>query len=248
LSKVTLSSQELSRYDRQMMIDGFGVEGQEKLKKAKVFIAGAGGLGSPISIYLAVAGVGHIRIIDRDVVDLSNLNRQILHWGKDVGRAKAESAGDKLRGLNPDIKVEAIRGEITAANVSELIEGFDVVVDAMDNFATRYLLNATAVEKRLPFFHGGIYGMSGNATTVIPGKTACLRCIFPEAPPSEKFPVIGVAPAVIGCIQATEVIKYIVGIGNLLTNRLLMFDGANMEFTEARIRRKPHCVVCATCA
>ena len=247
MDKVTLSQQELSRYDRQMMIDGFGLEGQQKLKKAKVFIAGAGGLGSPISIYLAVAGVGHIRIIDRDVVDLSNLNRQILHWHQDVGRAKADSAGAKLRGLNPDIKVEAIREEITAANVAQLIEGFDVVVDAMDNFPTRYLLNATAINRKLPFFHGGIYGMSGNATTIIPGKTPCLRCIFPEPPPSEKFPVIGVAPAVIGCIQATEVIKYIVGIGNLLTNRLLMFDGANMEFTEVRIKRKPACEDCCSC-
>lgn len=241
-----LSQNELLRYDRQMMLDGFGVAGQQKLKQASVFIAGAGGLGSPISIYLAVAGVGHLRIVDRDVVELSNLNRQILHWNRDIGRAKIESAREKLSALNPDIRVETIRENITGDNIGQLVAGCQIIVDAMDNFPTRYILNRTAIERGLPFLHGGIYGMSGMTTTIIPGKTPCLRCLFPEPPPPEKFPVIGVAPAIIGCIQATEAIKYIVGIGKLLTNRLLIYDGANMEFREVRIKRAPNCRDCST--
>jgi adenylyltransferase/sulfurtransferase len=227
------------------MMDRFGVEGQERLKRARVFVAGAGGLGSPVSIYLAVAGVGKLCIVDRDTVELSNLNRQILHWDKDIGGTKASSAGEKLRQMNPNIAVETIVATITEDNISQLAEGYDLIVDAMDNFPTRYLLNKTAVERKIPLFHGGIYGMSGIATTIIPGVTPCLRCIFPEAPPPEKFPVVGVAPAIIGCIQATEVIKYIVGIGNLLTNRLLIFDGLNSEFREVKLSRAPSCRDCA---
>ena len=240
-----LTERELARYNRQIIMDRFGVEGQEKLKSAKVFVAGAGGLGSPVSIYLTVAGVGKLRIVDRDTVELSNLNRQILHWEKDIGVTKASSAGEKLRQMNQNIEVETMVETITEDNISQLAEGYDLIVDAMDNFPTRYLLNKTAIERKIPLFHGGIYGLSGIATTIIPGETPCLRCIFPEAPPPEKFPVVGVAPAIIGCIQATEVIKYIVGIGNLLTNRLLIFDGLNSEFREVRPSRAPNCVDCA---
>ena len=202
-------------------------------------------MGSPIAIYLAVAGVGNLRIVDRDAVELSNLNRQILHWNKDIGRMKAVSAGEKLRQMNPDIEVETLEATIAEENVSQLVEGHDLIVDAMDNFPTRYLLNKTAIDKSIPLFHGGIHGMSGIVTTIIPRETPCLRCIFPEAPPAEKFPVIGVAPAVIGSIQATEVIKYIVGIGNLLTDRLLIFDGLNSEFREVKPSRSPKCPDCA---
>lgn len=240
-----LSESELIRYDRQIMIDGLGVEGQERLKRARVFIAGAGGLGSPISIYLTVAGVGNLRIVDRDTVELSNLNRQILHWDRDIGHTKASSAREKLRQMNPDIEVETIETTIAEDNLPHLVEGYDLIVDAMDNFPTRYLLNKMAIEKRVPLFHGGIYGMSGIVTTIIPGETPCLRCIFPEAPPPERFPVIGVAPAVIGCIQATEVIKHIVGIGTQLTGRLLIFDGLNSEFREVKPSRSPNCMDCA---
>jgi len=239
-----LTKHELERYDRQIMIEGFGEEGQEKLKKARIVIAGGGGLGSPTSIYLAAAGVGTIRIIDCDRVALSNLNRQILHWDKDVGKRKVDSATEKLRNLNQEIKIEAIEEKITEANVPQLVAGFDLIVDAMDNLPTRYLLNKAAIENNIPFFHGAVYGFEGRVMTIIPRQTACLRCVCRGVIPGEKFPVIGVTPAIIGCIQATEVIKYIVGTGELLTNRLLIYDGLDMKFTEFKVKKDPDCEHC----
>ena len=241
-----LTTAERDRYQRQIMMDGFGEVGQEKLKQAKVFIAGAGGLGSPVAIYLAVAGVGQIRIVDRDVVELSNLNRQILHWDKDVDRGKAESAGEKLRQMNSDIKIETIAENITEANILELVGDCQLIVDAMDNFPTRYLLNKAALSRNIPFFHGSIHGLDGMATTIIPGETACLRCIFPEPPPVAIFPVLGVTPGIIGIIQATEVIKYIVGIGELLKNRLLVWDGTITHFGELIVKKDPQCRDCGS--
>jgi len=240
-----LTPEEVERYGRQIMVEGFGEEGQEKLKRAKVFVAGAGGLGSPISTYLTAAGVGTIRIVDHDRVELSNLNRQVLHWGEDIGKRKVDSVLEKLKRLNKGVKIEATKELITEATVSQLVAGFDVIVDAMDNLPTRYLLNKAALEKNIPFFHGAVYGFEGRAMTIIPGKTACLRCVYRGAIAQEKFPVVGVTPAVIGCIQATEVIKYIVGIGELLTNRLLIFDGLDMEFTKFRVKRDPGCEHCS---
>ena len=240
-----LTTDELERYDRQIIIKGFGKEGQEKLKKARIFIAGAGGLGSLTSMYLAVAGAGVIRIVDHDRVELSNLNRQVLHWDKDIGQSKVDSAAEKLKKLNQRVEIEAIAKMITEANVSQLVAGFDLIVDAMDNLPTRYLLNKAALEKNIPFFHGAVYGFEGRAMTIIPGKTACLECVYHGATtPEEKFPVIGVAPAIIGCIQATEVIKYIVGIGELLTNRLLIYDGLNLKFAEFKVKKDPNCEHC----
>ncbi len=239
-----LTKDELERYDRQIMINGFGEKGQEKLKKAKVFIAGSGGLGSPVSIYLAVAGVGRIRIVDRDRVERSNLNRQVLHWDENLSMKKVDSAAEKLKRLNPGVEIEAMAETITETNVSQLASGFDLIVDAMDNLPTRFLLNKAALEMNIPFFHGAVYGFEGRAMTIIPGKTACLRCVYRGVPPAGKFPVIGVTPAVIGCIQATEVIKYIVGIGNLLTNRLLIYDGWNLTFTELKVEKDPNCEHC----
>ena len=239
-----LTRDERERYDRQIIIPGLGEEGQEKLKQAKVFIAGAGGLGSPASTYLAAAGVGVIRVVDHDRVELSNLNRQVLYWDNDIGRSKVASAIDKLRKLNQEVEIEAIQETITEANISQLVAGFDLIVDAMDNLPTRYLLNKAALNKNIPFFHGAIYGFEGRAMTIIPGKTACLRCVYRGVIPEEKFPVIGVTPAVIGCIQATEVIKYIVGIGKLLTNRLLVYDGLNLKFTEFMVNKDPNCEHC----
>jgi molybdopterin/thiamine biosynthesis adenylyltransferase len=241
-----LTTAERDRYQRQIMMDGFGEVGQEKLKQAKVFIAGAGGLGSPVAIYLAVAGVGQIRIVDRDVVELSNLNRQILHWDKDVDRGKAESAGEKLRQMNSDIKIEVIAENLTEDNILELIGDCQLIVDAMDNFPTRYLLNKAALSRNMPFFHGSVHGLDGMATTIIPGETACLRCIFPEPPPAAIFPVIGVTPGIIGCIQATEVIKHIVGIGELLKNRLLVWDGTITHFGELIVKKDPQCRDCGS--
>jgi len=239
-----LTEEELERYDRQIMIRGLGEKGQEKLKQARVVIAGAGGLGSPAAIYLTAAGVGTIQIIDHDKVELSNLNRQVLHWDKDVGRDKIESAREKLSLLNRNVRIEMVKETITEANVSRLVAGCDVIIDAMDNLPTRFILNRAAVENRIPFVHGAIYGLEGRVMTVLPGQTACLRCIYRGLTPRGKFPVIGVTPAVIGCIQATEAIKCITGLGQLLTNRLLVYDGLKMKFTELTVKKDPDCEHC----
>jgi len=239
-----LTKDDRARYDRQIMIKGIGEEGQEKLKRAKVFIAGSGGLGSPVAIYLAAAGVGMMRLVDHDRVELSNLNRQVLHGDTDIGRRKIDSAKEKLKGLNQSVEIEALAETITEDNVSRLVDGFDLIVDAMDNLPTRYVLNKAAIDKNIPFFHGAVYGFEGRAMTIIPGKTACLWCVYQGRVTKGKFPVIGVAPAVIGCIQATEVIKYILGIGELLTNSLLIYDGLNLEFTRLTIKRDPNCEHC----
>ena len=238
-----LTEKEKEKYDRQIMI--YGEAGQEKLKKAKVFLAGAGGLGSPIAIYLTAAGIGTIRIADHDKVELSNLNRQVLHWEENVGGRKTESAAAKLRKLNPDVKIETITDTITEANVLQLVGDTDVIVDAMDNLPTRYILNKAAILKGIPFIHGAVYGFEGRAMTIVPGKSACLNCLYHNVKvPKEKFPVIGVAPAVIGCIEATEVIKYITGLGELLTDRILNYDGLRMRFTEFIIKPDPSCEQC----
>jgi molybdopterin/thiamine biosynthesis adenylyltransferase len=240
-----LTEKEKERYDRQIIIYGFGEEGQEKLKKAKVFIAGAGGLGSSAAIYLAAAGIGTIRIADNDTVERSNLNRQVLHWEEDIGGRKVESAAAKLCQLNPEIKIETTSETITENNVLKLVGDADLIVDAMDNLPTRYILNKAAVKKGIPCFHGAVYGFEGRAMTVIPGKTACLNCLYHNVKvPKEKFPVIGVTPAVIGCIQATEVIKYLTGMGELLTDRILNYDALRMRFTEFTIKRDPNCEHC----
>ncbi len=238
-----LTKDELKRYERQISI--FGEDGQGKLKKAKVFIAGAGGLGSSISTYLTVAGIGKLRMVDNDIVALENLNRQILHWDNDIGKKKLESAAAKLKRMNPNVEVEVISETINKGNIDELVGDFDMIVDAMDNFAARYVLNKAALVKKIPLFHGAVHGFYGQATTIIPGKTACLRCIFPEAPPPTIPPVVGVTPGVIGCIQATEVIKYILGIGSLLENRLLMWDGLKAEMDEVPLEKNPRCEDCA---
>ena len=237
-----LSTRELDRYKRQILL--FGEEGQEKLKKAQIFIAGAGGLGSPISFYLAVAGVGTIIIVDKDVVELTNLNRQILHNDGDIGRTKTVSAEEKLTAINPDITIRAIDTTIDETNVKRLVGSSDGIVDAMDNFPTRYLLNETAVKKKIPLFHGAIRGLYGQATTIIPRTTPCLRCIFPNAPPREVFPVVGVTPGFIGMIQATEVLKYLLHDGRLLTNRLFLWDGLEAHAEEIIVERNLACPVC----
>ena len=236
------SEHERERYKRQMML--FGDEGQERLKKAHIFIAGAGGLGSPVSLYLAVAGVGTITIVDMDVVDQTNLNRQILHFDRDIGRKKTTSAKEKLREINPDITVHAIDVKIDETNAADLVGKADGIVDAMDNYPTRYLLNDLAIAKQIPFFHGGIRGFYGQATTIIPGTTPCLKCIFPKAPPKEVFPVVGVTPGIIGTVQANEVLKYVLGIGELLTGRLFIWDGMQAHAEEICMERNPYCEAC----
>lgn len=237
-----LSQRELERYKRQILL--FGDEGQEKLKRAKIFIAGAGGLGCPVSLYLAVAGVGTITLVDKDVVEQTNLNRQILHYDRDIGRKKTDSAQEKLEQINPDITVRVIEDTITEANAAKLVGKVDAIVDGMDNFPTRYILNDTAIQKKIPLFHGAIRGLYGQATTIIPGKTACLRCIFPNPPPKEVFPVVGVTPGFIGMVQVTEVLKYFLKSGELLTNRLLIWDGMQAHADEITIERNIRCEAC----
>ena len=238
------SERERERYKRQMML--FGDEGQQLLKKAHIFVAGAGGLGSPVSLYLAVAGVGTLTVVDRDEVDQSNLNRQILHYDCDIGRKKTESAEEKLHAINPDIRIRAIDTTIEEENVADLVGEADGIVDAMDNYLTRYLLNDVAIKKKIPLFHGAVCGFYGQATTIIPEQTACLACIFKKAPPKEVFPVVGVTSGVIGTVQATEVLKYLLKRGDLLTNRLFLWDGMQARGEEISMERNPGCVVCGS--
>ena len=239
-----LTDGEQERYERQLLLREIGEEGQKKLKGASVFVAGAGGLGCSAVLYLAAAGVGRMRLVDHDRVEPGNLNRQVLHWDEDIGRTKAASATAKLKRFNNRMDIEPVENILTTDNVSQLVAGFDVIVDALDNLPARYVLNRAALEQNIPLFHGAVYGFEGRATTIIPGETACLRCVCRDTIPGETFPVIGVTPAVIGCIQATEVIKYIAGCGRLLTNRLLIYDGLNMSFAEYRIKKDPHCDHC----
>ncbi len=239
-----LSKEEIQIYDRQIMIPELGIEGQEKLKKARIFIAGAGGLGSPVTFYLAAAGVGTIIIADNDTVEASNLNRQVLHWKKNVGDKKTESAREKISLLNNFINVETVYKTLTEKNIIDLTEECDAIVDAMDNIVTRFALNKAAIELNIPLFHGAVSGMEGRATTIIPGKTACIGCIYRQDVTSSKFPVLGVTPGLIGIIQATEVIKYITGIGELLKNRLLIYDGMELNFKEFKLSRNPECTEC----
>jgi len=232
------------RYARQMLIDGWGEEGQKKLKNSTVFIAGAGGLGSPVSIYLAVAGIGKIIICDFDSVEVTNLNRQILHSHTRIGINKALSAKITLTAINPDIEVIPITSKITAENAFELVGDSHIIMDCMDNLETRYILNEVAIKKGIPLVFGAIYGIQGMLSFIQPPETPCLRCLFPEAPPKETFPVVGATPGVIGALQALEAIKYLVGIGKLLKNKLLVWDGMSCDFKTFKARKDPSCLVC----
>ena len=241
-----LSAEELERYRRQLNLPNFGEEGQEKLKRARVLVAGVGGLGSPALLYLTVAGVGYIQIIDSDAVELSNLNRQILHWTPDLDLPKVDSAAEKLRLLNPYVQIEAIHKTISQDNLESLTSGVDLIIDAVDNLATRYFLNQYAITKNIPFFHGAVAGFEGRALTILPGRSACLMCLYRGVSLTGKPAVLGATPGLIACIQVTEAIKYLTGAGQLLLNRLLVYDGLNMKFSEVKVTRDPHCSHCGT--
>ena len=237
-----LSERERERYQRQILL--FGEEGQERLKEAEIFIAGAGGLGSPVAIYLAVGGVGTLTVVDSDAVDRTNLNRQVLHTDRDIGVKKVASAREKLEALNPDITIRAIDAHIGEGTAAKLVGRADGIVDCLDNYPARYILNRVALGKEIPLFHGAVRGMYGQATTIIPGKTPCLACIFPKAPPEEEFPVVGVTPGLIGMVQVNEVLKYLLGTGDLLANRLFLWDGLQGQATEICVERNPACATC----
>ncbi len=239
-----LTEYDLTRYQRQMLIEGWGESGQEKLKSSRVFVAGAGGLGSPVAFYLAVAGVGEIRICDADRVELSNLNRQILHNDTSIGELKAVSAEKTLRALNPEIKVVTCSDRLDENSMERIVGMPDVIVDCLDNFETRYLLNAYCIRQGIPWVHGAIWGMSGQVTFLQPPETPCLRCLFPGLTRKETFPVIGVTAGLTGCVQVLEVLKYLTGVGDLLKGQLLLLEGAEMSFTSFRVERRRTCPDC----
>ncbi len=247
---IVLTGDQLSRYSRHTLIPEVGVKGQIKLLGSKVLCIGAGGLGSPSSMYLAAAGVGTLGMIDDDVVDASNLQRQILHGTDRVGIAKVDSAEQTLKGLNPDVRVDKHRTRITSANALELIAPYDVVIDGADNFATRYLVNDCALRLGKPVVHASIFRFEGQLT-VFPGNgSPCYRCLYPQPPPAEEAPscaeagVLGVLPGIMGVLQATEAIKLILGLGNTLAGRLLVYDALATKFRELKLRRDPKCPTC----
>jgi molybdopterin/thiamine biosynthesis adenylyltransferase/rhodanese-related sulfurtransferase len=248
----TLTGEQRRRYSRHLLLPNVGEAGQAKLLDAKVLLIGAGGLGSPAALYLAAAGVGTIGIIDDDVVDASNLQRQVIHTTDRIGTSKVQSARQAIEALNPDVTVQAIENRMTPENVFAVIDGYDVIVDGSDNFATRYLLNDATVLKKIPVVHGSIFRFDGQVTVLDPRDDAspCYRCLFPSPPPPELAPncaeagVLGVLPGLIGMIQATEAIKLVLGIGEPLVGRLLMVDALSMDFRSLRIRRALHCPMC----
>jgi sulfur-carrier protein adenylyltransferase/sulfurtransferase len=250
-SAVHLSTEELQRYSRHLIMPEVTADGQRRLKAARVLCIGAGGLGSPAALYLAAAGVGTIGIVDFDAVDLSNLQRQILHGTKDVGRGKLESARDRLRDINPEIDIELHQCRFSSENASEIVSKYDVVVDGSDNFATRYLSNDVCVFAQKPNVYGSVFRFEGQTTVFAPHLGGpCYRCLFPEPPPPESVPncaqagVLGVLPGIIGMLQAIEAIKLILGIGEPLIGRLLHFDALKVKFRELNLRRDAECPVC----
>ena len=246
----TLSAEQQRRYSRHVLVPEVGEAGQQKLLEAKVLLVGAGGLGSPAGLYLAAAGVGTLGILDSDIVDLTNLQRQVLHTTASVGRPKTESAETTIRGLNPDVRVVRHDTRLEAANVMEVIAPYHVIVDGCDNFATKYLVNDAAVLTGKTNVYGSIFRFDGQASTFVPKRGPCYRCLYPEPTPTELAPscdeagVLGVLPGVVGLIQATEAIKAILGQGDLLVGRLLTYDALAMTFRQFKIRRDPRCAVC----
>src|SRR6266705_6497865 len=246
-----LSAEELQRYSRHLMMPEVTPDGQRRLKAARVLCIGAGGLGSPAALYLAAAGVGTIGIVDFDDVDLSNLQRQILHGTKDIGRGKLESAQDRLRDINPEIEIELHQCRFSSENAPQIVSEYDIVVDGSDNFATRYLSNDVCVFAHKPNVYGSVFRFEGQTTVFAPHLGGpCYRCLFPEPPPPDSVPncaqagVLGVLPGIIGMLQAIETIKMIVGVGESLVGRLLHFDALKARFRELNLRRDPECPVC----
>ena len=247
-----LTRDEVLRYSRHLILPDVGVDGQRRLKGARVLLVGAGGLGSPAALYLAAAGVGHLGVVDFDTVDVTNLQRQVLHGTRDVGRSKLASATDRLADLNPHVEVESYATRLTSENALEIIGDYDLVVDGTDNFATRYLVNDACVILGRPNVYGSIFRFEGQASVLATTEGPCYRCLFREPPPPGLVPscaeggVLGVLPGLVGTIQATEAIKLILGIGDPLIGRLLLVDALGMQFRTMKIRRDPTCPACGT--
>ncbi len=247
---VDLSNEEIARYSRHLIMPEVALDGQKKLKQARVLTIGAGGLGAPLAMYLAAAGVGTLGIVDFDVVDESNLQRQIIHGTSDVGRPKMESARDRIKDINPNVNVEGFEEPLSSENALDIFKDFDIIVDGTDNFPTRYLVNDACVLSGKPNVYGSIFRFEGQASVFYAEEGPCYRCLYPEPPPPGLVPscaeggVLGILPAAIGTIQATETVKLILGIGEPLIGRLLLYDALGMSFREMKLRKDPNCPVC----
>lgn len=245
-----LTDLQIERYSRHILLPEIGGKGQKRINEAKILVIGAGGLGSPAALYLAAAGIGTIGIVDADVVDLSNLQRQVIHATPDINKAKVLSAKETMEAINPEIKVIAYQERFTAVNAMDLINPYDIILDGTDSFPSKFLINDAAIFSGKPLIHGGILRFDGQVFTILPKQSACYRCIFKEPPPPGSVPscqeagVLGVLAGVIGTIQATEALKLILGIGDPLTNRMLTYDAKETRFREIRIRQNPNCPVC----
>src|SRR5262249_51518344 len=248
--RVTLTPQEIARYSRHLIMPEVSLEGQKRLKAASILLIGAGGLGSPLGLYLAAAGVGRLGLVDYDVVDFSNLQRQVLHGTPDVGRPKLHSARDGLQAINPQVTVDLYETRLTAANALEMFKPYDIIIDGTDNFPTRYLVNDACVLLKKPNVYGSIFRFDGQASVFHPPHGPCYRCLYPEPPPPGEVPscaeggVLGILPGLIGCIQATEAVKLILGQGEPLIGRLLLYDALRMSFQEFKVRRNVKCPIC----
>ncbi|MBV9613069.1 MAG: molybdopterin-synthase adenylyltransferase MoeB, partial [Acidobacteriaceae bacterium] len=246
----SLSNEEIARYSRHLILPEVGMQGQLKLKQAKVAMIGAGGLGAPVGLYLAAAGIGRIGLVDFDVVDASNLQRQVIHGTADLGRKKLDSAEDRMRDINPNLEVDKFDTGLSSENALEILKDYDLVIDGTDNFPTRYLVNDACVLLKKPNVYGSIFRFEGQATVFAYEDGPCYRCLYPEPPPPGLVPscaeggVLGILPGLIGVIQATEAVKIILGTGETLKNRLLLYDALNMRFRELRLRRERNCPVC----
>tara|TARA_B100000315_G_scaffold237738_1_gene254812 strand:+ start:683 stop:1489 length:807 start_codon:yes stop_codon:yes gene_type:complete len=247
---MSFTDEQITRYSRHILLPEVGGKGQKKLAQSRVLVVGAGGLGSPVILYLAAAGIGTIGIIDNDVVDLTNLQRQIIHHTEDIGTSKVSSAQSKVKALNPDVSVIALEKRLDANNAIDIINDYDIVVDGVDNFPTKFLINDACYFANRPLVHGAILRFEGRVFTILPRQTACYRCIFKAPPPAGVVPscqeagVIGVLAGVIGTIQATEVLKLIIGIGTPITNRLLDYDAKTNRFRQIKISKRPECPLC----
>ncbi len=244
------TEEELERYSRHILLQDIGVEGQTKIIEGRTLIIGAGGLGAPAALYLAAAGVGKIGIVDSDRVELSNLQRQVIHFTQDIGREKVRSAEEKMRAVNPDIEVSAYHELVRADNIMDILNGWDFVIDGTDNFASKFLINDACVMAGVPYSHGGILRFQGQTMTVIPGESACYRCVFHAPPPKNAVPtcsqagVLGAVAGMLGTIQAAEALKLVMGIGGILADRLLTFNALTMDFRKTAVQKRPDCEVC----